>query len=66
MVDGQWMPNPLAKETVPNPFGGRNSIVKVATSPGAAHLTNAEKVPLMNTDKPNAKKHEHTNKSNQQ
>ena len=22
VVDGKWMPDPLAKETVPNPFGG--------------------------------------------
>jgi 1,4-alpha-glucan branching enzyme len=29
VVDGQWMPDPLAKETVPNPFGGKNSILKV-------------------------------------
>ena len=30
VVDGQWMPDPLAGETVPNPFGGRNSILRVA------------------------------------
>jgi len=29
VVDGQWMPDPNAKETVENPFGGRNSIVGV-------------------------------------
>ena len=29
VVDGRWMPDPLAKETVPNPFGGRNSVLKV-------------------------------------
>ena len=29
VVDGQWMPDPLAKETVPNPFGGKNSVLKV-------------------------------------
>src|ERR1035437_6171989 len=38
VVDGQWMPDPLAKETVPNPFGGRNSVLKVASSPQPAHL----------------------------
>jgi 1,4-alpha-glucan branching enzyme len=32
VVDGQWMPDPLAKESVPNPFGGRNSILKVLDS----------------------------------
>lgn len=29
VVDGQWMPDPLAKDTVPNPFGGVNSILQV-------------------------------------
>jgi 1,4-alpha-glucan branching enzyme len=31
VVDGHWMPDPLAGETVPNPFGGRNSVLKVAS-----------------------------------
>ena len=26
VVDGRWMPDPLASESVPNPFGGRNSL----------------------------------------
>jgi 1,4-alpha-glucan branching enzyme len=30
VVDGQWMPDPTARETVPNPFGGRNSVLTVA------------------------------------
>lgn len=30
IVDGQWMPDPLAKCEVDNPFGGRNSILVVA------------------------------------
>jgi 1,4-alpha-glucan branching enzyme len=46
VVDGQWMPDPLAKESVPNPFGGMNSLLKVATSPEASHLANAEHEPL--------------------
>jgi hypothetical protein len=29
VVDGQWIADPLASETVPNPFGGRNSLRKV-------------------------------------
>jgi 1,4-alpha-glucan branching enzyme len=45
VVDGRWMPDPLARESVPNPFGGRNSILKVASSPEAAHLADAEKIP---------------------
>ena len=48
VVDGQWMPDPRAKETVANPFGGRNSLLHVAKSPEAAHLTEAEKLPLKN------------------
>jgi 1,4-alpha-glucan branching enzyme len=35
VVDGQWMPDPLASETVPNPFGGKNSLLKVVHSPEA-------------------------------
>ncbi len=52
VVDGQWMPDPLARETVANPFGGRNSVLKVASSPEAAHLADAENLPLKNTNKP--------------
>ena len=52
VVDGKWIPDPLARETVPNPFGGRNSILKVASSPQAAHLADAENLPLKNTNKP--------------
>lgn len=29
VVDGQWKPDPQATETVPNPFGGVNSVRKV-------------------------------------
>ncbi len=29
VVDGAWMPDPLAPENVPNPFGGLNSVLKV-------------------------------------
>jgi 1,4-alpha-glucan branching enzyme len=31
VVDGQWIPDPQAKETVQNPFGGRNSVLKVTS-----------------------------------
>jgi 1,4-alpha-glucan branching enzyme len=51
VVDGQWMPDPLAKETVPNPFGGRNSVLKVASSPQAAHLADAGTLPLKNANR---------------
>ena len=56
VVDGQWMPDPLAKTSVPNPFGGRNSVLEVATSPEAEHLADAENLPLKNAYKPKTKK----------
>jgi len=46
VVDGEWMPDPRAKVSVANPFGGRNSILQVASSPEAAHLAEAENLPL--------------------
>ena len=55
IVDGQWMPDPQARDTVPNPFGGRNSILIVARSLEAAHLADAENLPLKNTNKPKKK-----------
>jgi 1,4-alpha-glucan branching enzyme len=30
VVDGQWVPDPKAAESVQNPFGGRNSILQVS------------------------------------
>ena len=29
VVDGQWMPDPGATDSAPNPFGGMNSVLKV-------------------------------------
>ena len=52
VVDGQWMPDPRARESVPNPFGGRNSILHVAISPEAAHLYEAENLPLKKETNP--------------
>ena len=66
VVDGQWMSDPLAKETVPNLFGGRNSILKVASSPEAAHRDDATNLPLKNANKQKNRKYEQTNTSNQQ
>ena len=56
VVDGQWIPDPLAKDYVSNPFGGRNSILEVARSPEAAHLADAENLPLKNANKPKTQK----------
>ena len=50
VVDGRWMPDPLAPVTVSNPYGGRNSVLKVAESSEAGHLTDAEKLPLKNAN----------------
>jgi hypothetical protein len=30
VVDGEWLPDPRAKETVQNPFGGKNSVLVVS------------------------------------
>jgi hypothetical protein len=30
VVDGQWLPDPKARESVANPFGGRNSVLVVS------------------------------------
>ena len=51
VVDGQWMPDPRAGETVPNPFGGRNSVLRVPGSLEATQLTDAVKFPLKNANK---------------
>ncbi|MHB8520476.1 MAG: glycogen-binding domain-containing protein [Limisphaerales bacterium] len=51
VVDGQWMPDPLAKETVPNPFGGRNSVLKVTSLSETTHLADAMDSPLKNANK---------------
>jgi 1,4-alpha-glucan branching enzyme len=56
VVDGEWMPDPRARESVPNPFGGRNSILKVANSPEAAHLADAENLPLKNANEQTTQK----------
>ncbi len=30
VVDGRWLPDPNAKESVENPFGGKNSVIGVS------------------------------------
>ena len=51
VVDGRWMPDPSARESVPNPFGGRNSLLRVIQSQEARHLADAENLPLKNPNK---------------
>jgi len=48
VVDGKFVPDPLAHETVPNPFGGRNSVLKVYGSPAEAVPNGAEPVAAEN------------------
>ncbi len=50
IVDGKWMADPRARESVPNPFGGRNSLLKVALSAEASHLADAAHLPLKHTN----------------
>jgi 1,4-alpha-glucan branching enzyme len=56
VVDGKWIPDPKAKDYVPNPFGGKNSVLKVTVSLGAAHLADAENMPLTDTNKQKTRK----------
>jgi 1,4-alpha-glucan branching enzyme len=35
VVDGQWMPDPNASQTAPNPFGETNSVITVRSQAGA-------------------------------
>ena len=48
VVDGQWISDPLANETVANPFGGRNSILEGASSLDTFQLASAKKLRLEN------------------
>ena len=41
VVDGRWLDDPKAKESVPNPFGGRNAVLVVPEAPRPASTTTA-------------------------
>jgi 1,4-alpha-glucan branching enzyme len=56
IVDGKWMPDPMAKHSVANPFGGRNSVLMVASSPLEAHLADAENLPFKSAIKQKTQK----------
>jgi hypothetical protein len=56
VVDGEWMPDPLAPETTPNRFGGMNSVLRIEivgqieapeehNSNGGAHKLPGEQTP---------------------
>jgi 1,4-alpha-glucan branching enzyme len=55
VVDGEWRPDPHASETVANPFGGRNSVLQVAGSPGFVDLHNADILPFKKETNQNPK-----------
>ena len=42
VVDGIWSPDPSAKETSENPFGGKNSVLRVVSSPEEVHSPQSE------------------------
>lgn len=46
VVDGQWISDPRAADVVPNPFGGRNSVLKVTRSARAARRMATPNLPL--------------------
>jgi len=53
VVDGHWVPDPSAMESVPNCYGGRNSVIRVAISAESTHLADAENIPFVNTNQSN-------------
>ena len=65
VVDGHWLPDPRAKESVPNPFGGRNSVLTVAVSPPQSRTAGPENLPRKKTNQQKTEKYEQTNTSRQ-
>ncbi len=42
VADGEWLPDPAARKSVPNPFGGVNSVLEVPNGPhGGKEVTAA-------------------------
>ncbi len=56
IVDGQWRPDPGAPKTVPNPYGGVNSLLQVAPAPASTPRAAVQILPLKKPNKKNAKK----------
>lgn len=52
VVDGRFLPDPNAAETVPNPFGGHNSLLKVHAACGTPEATTTPTSPSKNNLKP--------------
>lgn len=53
VVDGRWVADPSATESVPNCYGGKNSVLRVALSEESTHLADAENIPFVNTNQSN-------------
>lgn len=66
VVDGCWMPDPLATDCVANPFDGRNSMLEVVRQAEITHLSGADQFSLKNTTNQQSRNYEQTNPSNQQ
>jgi 1,4-alpha-glucan branching enzyme len=49
VVDGRFRPDPLALTSVPNPFGGNNSVLTVYPTLEEAHLVAAAHSPMRKT-----------------
>lgn len=56
VVDGKYIPDPLARDTVANPFGGRNSVLNVASSPDSTKVPVVENSPRKTANKSNTRK----------
>jgi len=65
VVDGQWAPDPLARETVSNPFGGKNSVLKVPGWQQGAHRLDAEHLQPKTANTQDDRNYEQTNPSYQ-
>ncbi len=55
VVDGFWMPDPQAIHCVANPFGGRNSVLKVVALPAINRAAPEPKKLFQNSEKPTTK-----------
>lgn len=53
VVDGEWIPDPLASDYVPNPFGGRNSVL-IVPAPETVPLAAAKNGALKSKARPKA------------
>jgi 1,4-alpha-glucan branching enzyme len=65
VVDGLWMPDPQAPHCVANPFGGRNSVLKVVAPPAITRAAPEPNMLLKNSDNQQPNDYEQRSPSNQ-